>query len=1348
MRKFFISDENKLEASDLINRILTCEVFFQQLQPYIQLTHLILLRDIGEILYRIRQGENLKQYRNFFENKIEELEVLISELKENRNTKVIIMPGEFKFLLVQDALLRLMSILYKNYQFTPKVVNRTQDFFIYTRKNHKIYFYFTRARCEEVIKELKSWQLSQYHNDLIKIIHDQKVDMPSLYMDGGCSISIPYFLTRDFKLEINFGNNGTEKEKKESEAHALNFLAVLGFTQDSNGTGYANGFIHHYHANHEKANPASLFFNKSAKIFSDRNCYFRVSNGKITEEQRIDLRQEVAKRLVNELTPPPSNKVQEVKKDFLIYVKENKIFFRFTKERCHQVLEALGEWKFSQYYKNLLGKYNLRTLNLEENKELKMPVFETDGECISFPYFLDRNFDKGVSFGENQTKIERDESALRCLNFLRELDFPREIPFWIGYDNINDLMDHSIGKYENRYAKGFIRHSSSKREFLNAKPNCLFFDQSARIFLDTNSFFHVSNGIIREKQFSFAKTKDVTAIKVDTIRGKKLINAIIKSDIKIDKQIWRGNSEVFFAKWQNINVVVKEYLIEHGDKDIFKEAAIIAGLESHYAVKLLGVTLEKPFWLVLEHMAGGSLYRLLRNRGQNLSWTVRLWIALKVAMALKDLHQNNILHLDLQSGNVLLDEGDNGVLCVKLTDFGCSLLKSEDIVSQEVSVVSDWRAPELSQKEKKITTAVDIFSFGIMLWEIITLMQPSEKEEPEFFDNLLLWSDTKIVDKYVDSSQMPKGTAEKLIMIVKDCLYGDPKNRPTAAVLAERLDKLFKRFSGFPSLSRTRFTLNPSFQLVMNLLQGTMRDTPDNSSTQGARAIWSAVVKETHEINRKCFSDIKRTILERLKRLGYEKEKAESIFTQAPWYLKGKGVVVWTFDASQFLNKHEIKESHHPEEPQLPESFGENKFTKPRFGRFIFPDSRNILKANISDGNSFMTLLPNDQMLFLPAEGSQPASMSCSLEMMDLLLAQSDDEWLKYIANRILYNELPENYDPNKNSVRVLIPPQLSASEFEVLFIHNQEHLCSLNDLETLREAIHPKIFCSNSNPYSLVRKQLINAIRKDEPDQVDRFLKEYPSLPALITAWDVRYCLSDTAIKYGGVKVLKYLISIYTADHRTSLLHAAVVSDEIKAVRMLLDAKINVNLSRPFFLKSQDSPISMSPLYAAVHFKMNTEIINCLLEHGADPHQGTLVNKKLISPLQLSLLQGSDIFGLFGKVWGAIFRRCSGYDVVSILEAAVKEKSVDAVRILCDTLDFKLPEAKSALALSQILTIQQVINQYLIKKFEKLYNEQVGFNSNSVMRLKLINKEITIFSEIEQHEKDDPLIHTILSQM
>lgn len=1346
MRKFFISDENKLKASNLIHSILTSEVFFQQMPPYIQLTHLILLRDIGEILYRIRQGEGLERYKNFFENKIEELEVLISELKENRNTKVIDIHGEF--LLVQDALLSLMSILYENYQFMRKAVNRTRDFFIYTRKSHYIYFYFTKARREEVLKELKGWQLSQYHNDLIKLQHDQKPNMPFFYENGGSSFSIPYFLAGDFE-EVNFGNNETEKEKKESEVRALNFLAVLGFTQDSKETtGYANGFIHHYHANHEKANPASLFFNKSAKIFSDRNCYFRVSNGKITEEQRIDLRQEVAKRLVNELTPPPSNKVQEVKKDFLIYVKENKIFFQFTKERCHQILEALGEWKFSQYYKNLVGKYNLGTLNLEENKELKMPVIDTDGECISFPYFLDQNFDKGVSFGENQTKIERDESTLRCLNFLRELDLPREIPFWMGHGDINDLIDHSIGKYENSYANGFIRHSSSKIKFLNAKPNCLFFNQSAKIFLDTNSCFHVSNGIIREKQISFAKTNDITAIKVDTTRGKKLINAIIKSDIKIDKQIWRGNSDVFVGKWRNRNVVVKEYLIEDGNKYIFKEAAIIAGVESHYVVKLLGVTLEKPFWLVMEQMAGGSLFRLLRNKSQNLSWTVRLWIALKVAMALKDLHQNNILHMDLQSENVLLDEGDNGVLCVKLADFGCSLLKSEDIVSQEALVVSDWRAPELFQEEKKITTAVDIFSFGVMLWQIITLSLPSEQEQPEFFNDLLSIINPRIVAECVDSSQMPEGTAEKLITIVKDCLDDDPEKRPTAAVVAERLDGLFKRFSGFPSLSRTRLTLNPSFQLVMNLLQGSMRDTPDNSSTQGARAIWSAVVKETHEINQKRLSDIKGTILERLKRLGYEKEKAEFIVTQAPRYLKEKGVVVWTFDASQLLNKHEIKESHHPEDLQLPEFFGENKFTKPRFGRLILPGFKNIPKANTSDGNSFMTLLPNDQMLFLPAESSQPASMLCSLGTMELLLAQSDDEWLKYMANRILYNALPENYDPNKNSVIVLIPPQLSASEFEVLFIHNQEHLCSLNELETLREAIHPKIFCLNSNPYSLARKQLINEIQKDDPGQVDRFLKEYPSL-ALTTAWDARYCLSGTAIKYGAVKVLKYLISNYTDDHRTSPLHAAVLRNEIKAVRMLLDAKIDVNLFRPFFLKSQDSPIFMSPLYAAVHFEMETEIIKCLLEHDADPHQGTLVNKKLISPLQVSLLQGSDLYGLFGKVWADILNRCvsPGQDV-SILEAAVQEKSVDAVRILCDTLDFKLPEAMSALALSQILTIRQLINQYLIKKFEKLYNEQVGFNSNSVMRLKLINKEITIFSEIEQHEKDDPLIHTILSQM
>lgn len=90
-----------------------------------------------------------------------------------------------------------------------------------------------------------------------------------------------------------------------------------------------------------------------------------------------------------------------------------------------------------------------------------------------------------------------------------------------------------------------------------------------------------------------------------------------------------------------------------------------------HVVLLYGVTLQPPS-IVMEYLSGGSLDRLLQSRS-DLPWLVRWQLALDIAKGLSYLHSRGVIHRDLKSLNILLDEHGQA----KLGDFGLSLMEGE-----------------------------------------------------------------------------------------------------------------------------------------------------------------------------------------------------------------------------------------------------------------------------------------------------------------------------------------------------------------------------------------------------------------------------------------------------------------------------------------------------------------------------------------------------------------------------------------------------------------------------------------------------------------------------------------------
>ncbi|CAN1846030.1 Serine/threonine/tyrosine-protein kinase HT1 [Linum perenne] len=138
---------------------------------------------------------------------------------------------------------------------------------------------------------------------------------------------------------------------------------------------------------------------------------------------------------------------------------------------------------------------------------------------------------------------------------------------------------------------------------------------------------------------------------------------------------------------------------------------------------------KKPpvFCIITEYLAGGSLKKYLHHQEPySLPITLVLKLALDIAHGMQYLHSQGILHRDLKSENLLLDMD----MSVKVADFGISCLESQCGTPKGFTGTYRWMAPEMI-KEKHHTKKVDVYSFGIVMWELFTALTPFDNMTPE-----------------------------------------------------------------------------------------------------------------------------------------------------------------------------------------------------------------------------------------------------------------------------------------------------------------------------------------------------------------------------------------------------------------------------------------------------------------------------------------------------------------------------------------------------------------------------------------------------------------------------------------
>ncbi|KAH7283783.1 hypothetical protein KP509_34G023800 [Ceratopteris richardii] len=247
---------------------------------------------------------------------------------------------------------------------------------------------------------------------------------------------------------------------------------------------------------------------------------------------------------------------------------------------------------------------------------------------------------------------------------------------------------------------------------------------------------------------------------------------------EIRKTVWRGTS-----------VAVKTILPSLSDdklivEDFKHEVELLVKLRHPNIVQFLGaVTIRKPLMLVTEYLKMGDLHQYMKNKGP-LPAIKAVDFALDIARGMTFLHTgpNVIIHRDLKPRNVLLVDERH----LKVGDFGLSKLITVKNLHEVYKLTGEtgsyrYMAPEVF-RHRAYDTKVDVFSFGMILYEMLEGIPPFQGIEPYE------------AARAVSTGERPEITARTctpaLKHIIKLCWHKDKDQRPTFAKILEILEPI------------------------------------------------------------------------------------------------------------------------------------------------------------------------------------------------------------------------------------------------------------------------------------------------------------------------------------------------------------------------------------------------------------------------------------------------------------------------------------------------------------------------------------------------------------------------------
>ncbi|XP_066265922.1 probable serine/threonine-protein kinase DDB_G0278509 [Branchiostoma lanceolatum] len=250
---------------------------------------------------------------------------------------------------------------------------------------------------------------------------------------------------------------------------------------------------------------------------------------------------------------------------------------------------------------------------------------------------------------------------------------------------------------------------------------------------------------------------------------------------------WRMNVAVKFIS--KLEMAASEQQLLYSEARKLKAASV-----SPYIIELYGVCLRPHFALVMSYMENGCLGSLLRH--VDVPWALRWRMTYEISLAMNFLHclDPQILHCDLKAANVLLDDDYH----VKITDFGLSKWKSRSLVLTTVSPMGTTithAPPEFLKDVSRLPDAsFDVYSFGILIWEIMTRKQPfANVTHAEYIEMAVK------MGQRPDLREVPTQPSDVTAMskLMQDCWAERPHHRPSFKECSDWLRRGYERYKAY-----------------------------------------------------------------------------------------------------------------------------------------------------------------------------------------------------------------------------------------------------------------------------------------------------------------------------------------------------------------------------------------------------------------------------------------------------------------------------------------------------------------------------------------------------------------------
>ena len=267
------------------------------------------------------------------------------------------------------------------------------------------------------------------------------------------------------------------------------------------------------------------------------------------------------------------------------------------------------------------------------------------------------------------------------------------------------------------------------------------------------------------------------------------------NDFEIEEEIGSGlSSEVFKGTYKKTGEKValkrfKDIKLNGTRLQFFQREVAVLAVLSKYAhpclIKFIGATDTPPYTIITEYMTKGSLYDDVR-KNHHMTPTQLTIAAYDVARGMQYLHSCQLVHRDLKSLNILLDDDYH----IRICDFGFSRsIGGEETFKAQNMGTPQWMAPEILESTRHYTSKIDVYAYAILLTEILTGTTPYQN-----YDDMKVLK-RKIIEEDIRPI-LPSTCTPMMRDLITQSWDRNPDVRPTFDEIVQRFEKMEIYFQG------------------------------------------------------------------------------------------------------------------------------------------------------------------------------------------------------------------------------------------------------------------------------------------------------------------------------------------------------------------------------------------------------------------------------------------------------------------------------------------------------------------------------------------------------------------------